>query len=323
MYIARLRDLHGLRFELRRTIPVEDGLGFESLIDLGNNPASLVSFSRFGLRYDDVLLDTLDAYAVDLEVLDKLFAPFAPQGTSRFEARTKPWMRTRMTSTEEGVIRALHPFDRRRLAYLRTGEINLSRIDHVSPKMFKSLPGKCRDELEQMFLTMERSLPQREVRSYVYAAFNLQHHFTTLTARSMPEAQDEEQIDTAFVREYCLLRDDAAFWSGTDQAEAYVRRYAYMHFDFGFERGRGFGGIFEEFMNDFRRPQPRPKQVAPERVQELFGMNMAEIRSMSRREFARVFRKKAMSMHPDQGGDHDAFVELLETYKKIVSSKAE
>ena len=52
-------------------------------------------------------------------------------------------------------------------------------------------------------------------------------------------------------------------------------------------------------------------------------MGMSEIRGMTRREFARVFRKKAMSMHPDKGGDHDAFVELLETYKRIVSSKPE
>ena len=52
-------------------------------------------------------------------------------------------------------------------------------------------------------------------------------------------------------------------------------------------------------------------------------MGMDEIRRLSRREFARIFRKKAMSMHPDKGGNHDAFVELLETYKRIVVSKPE
>jgi hypothetical protein len=52
-------------------------------------------------------------------------------------------------------------------------------------------------------------------------------------------------------------------------------------------------------------------------------MAMEEIRKLSRREFAKVFRKRAMSMHPDKGGDHDAFVELLETYKRIVTSKPE
>ena len=76
-------------------------------------------------------------------------------------------------------------------------------------------------------------------------------------------------------------------------------------------------------MNDFRRPRPRPKKIIPERVRGLFGLSMDEIRRLSRREFARVFRKKAMSMHPDKGGDHDAFVELLETYKRLVTAKPE
>jgi curved DNA-binding protein CbpA len=44
---------------------------------------------------------------------------------------------------------------------------------------------------------------------------------------------------------------------------------------------------------------------------------------MSRREFARIFRKKAMAMHPDKGGDHDRFVALLDAYKRIVSTKPE
>jgi hypothetical protein len=50
---------------------------------------------------------------------------------------------------------------------------------------------------------------------------------------------------------------------------------------------------------------------------------MAEIRRMSRREFARVFREKAMSAHPDKGGDHEHFVRLLDAYKQIVTTKPE
>jgi len=324
MYVAVVREGRGVHYELRRSVPLDGGLGFETLADLGEDPGHLVHFGRFGINYAESLLERLAHLDLDMDVLDEAFFPFAPSGFMDRASRSSTWKRTVPTRTLEDAIRALHPFDRRRMAYLRSGEVNLSRIEEVSPKLFSRLLGKSRDEIEQLFLRMERSLPHDEARHYVHAAFNLQRHFANLTARTMPEALDPTQLDEAFMHEFCLLHEDAVFAFGLPGGgRAYLRRYACMHFDFEFAAAGGFERIFQDFMNDFRRHRPRPKPVAPERVRELFGMTMSEIRGMTRREFARVFRKKAMSMHPDKGGDHDAFVELLETYKRIVSSKPE
>jgi len=324
MYVAALREKGRARFELRRTVPLDGGLGFEVLADLGADPGRVAHFGRFGMNYDGEFLAALAHLDLDADVLDEAFAPFAPHGYRPPADRGKPWRRTVLTSVQEDEIRALHPFDRRRMAYLRSGEVNLSRIDEVNPRMFRSLTGKCRDETEQLFLRMERELPKGEARTYVHAILNLQRHFATLSARTMPEALDPERLDEAFMHEFCSILADPAFGCGLPSgAQHYLRRYAFMHFDYGFPESDGFRRIYEDFMNDFRRPQPRPRPVQPERVKELFGVSMQEIRRMSRREFARVFRKKAMAMHPDKGGDHDAFVELLETYKRVVSGKPE
>jgi len=324
MYVAVLREGRDLRYELRRTVPQDGGFGFETLADLGGDPGRVVHFGRFGISYAESLLERLAHLDLDMDVLDEAFGLFAPAGFMDRASRGGAWKRTVPTRAQEDALRALHPFDRRRMAYLRSGEVNLSRIDEVSPKLFLRLLDKSRDELEQFFLRMERSLPGDEARHYVHAVFNLQRHFANLTARTLPEAQDQKQLDEAFMHEFCRLHDDAAFGFGLPKGvQAYLRRYACMHFDFDFATADGFERIFQNFMNDFRRHRPRPKPVAPERVRELFGMGMADIRSMTRREFARVFRKKAMAMHPDKGGDHDAFVELLDTYKRIVSSKPE
>lgn len=324
MYVAVMRDGGRPRYELRRTVPVDGGLGFETLADLGHDPWRMVHFGRFGMSCSEELLDDLARFDLDPDDLDEAFAPFAPQGYSAPSERGRVWRRTVLTRTQEDEILALHPFDRRRMAYLRSGEVNLSRIDEVNPKMFRGLVGKSRDELEQLFLRMEREMPRRETRTYVHAVLNLQRHFANLTARTMPEAQEPDRLDEAFLHEFCAILDDPTFGFGLPGGAAgYLRRYAFMHFDFDFPETDGFRRILEDFMNGFRRPQPRPKPVQPERVRELFGLSMAEIRKMSRREFARVFRKKAMSMHPDKGGDHDAFVELLETYKRIVTTKSE
>jgi len=324
MYVAVMREGGRPRYELRRTVPVDGGLGFETLADLGSDPGQVVRFGRFGMSCAEELLGVLAHFDLDPDALEEAFAPFAPQGYSSPSERGRIWRRTVLTRVQEDEILALHPFDRRRMAYLRTGEVNLSRIDEVNPKMFRGLVGKSRDELEQLFLRMERELPRGEARTYVHAILNLQRHFANLTARTMPEALDPERLDEAFMHEFCSILADPAFGFGLPSgARHYLRRYAFMHFDYDFPESDGFRRIYEDFMNDFRRPQPRPRPVRPERVKELFGVSMQEIRRMSRREFARVFRKKAMSMHPDKGGDHDAFVELLETYKRVVTTKPE
>jgi hypothetical protein len=324
MYVAVLRERSGVRYELRRSVLLGGGYGFETLADLGASPGRMVRFDRFGISYAEELLEALAHLDLDMDALDEAFAPFAPSGFTGGGGRGGTWKRTVPTRVQEDAVRALNPFDRRRMAYLRSGEVNLGRIDEVSPKLFLRLLGKGRDEIEQFFLRMEASLPREEARHYVHAAFNLQRHFASLAARTMPEALDQDRLDEAFLHEFCLLHDDPAFGFGLPGgAQTYLRRYACLHFDCDFPVTDGFAKIFQDFMNDFRRHRPRPKPVPPERVHALFGMGVAEIRNMTRREFARVFRKKAMAMHPDKGGDHDAFVELLETYKRIVSSKPE
>ena len=174
MYVAVLREGRGVRYELRRTVPLTGGLGFETLADLGPDPGRVVHFGRFGISYAESLLERLAHLDLDMDALDEVFGPFAPAGFLDRASHGGAWQRTVPPRAQEDAVRLLHPFDRRRMAYLRSGEVNLSRIDEVSPKLFLRLLGKSRDELEQFFFRLERSLPGDEARHYVHAAFNLQ-----------------------------------------------------------------------------------------------------------------------------------------------------
>lgn len=321
MYIALIRRGPNRRYELRRTVSGPDGLIAETLLDLGAHPERLVRFERFGIMYEPELLDGLAAFNLDMEALDRAFSLFAPHGYSSPESR-KPWIRTKILRTEEDAIRALPAFDRRRMAYLRSGEVNLSRIDEVNPRLFRRLPHQCRDEREQMFRRMEIDLPKEKYRSYIHAVFNLQRRFTDRTARHIPESLDPERLDEAFLHEFCLLQEDKSF-DPRGEARESLHRYVWMYFDFDFAPTDPFQRIFEDFMNDFRQHRKTRPAPSPDQINELFGLTMAEIRRMSRREFARVFREKAMSAHPDKGGDHEHFVRLLDAYKQIVTTKPE
>ena len=52
-----------------------------------------------------------------------------------------------------------------------------------------------------------------------------------------------------------------------------------------------------------------------------FGETQEVLKKMSRKEFARLYRLKAMELHPDKGGDHDEFVKLTEAYHALLKTK--
>lgn len=124
MYVAVLREGRSVRYELRRTVPRTGGLGFETLADLGPDPGRVVHFGRFGISYAESLLERLAHLDLDMDALDEAFGPFAPAGFMDRASRGGAWQRTVPTRAQEDAIRLLHPFDRRRMAYLRSGEVN-------------------------------------------------------------------------------------------------------------------------------------------------------------------------------------------------------
>jgi curved DNA-binding protein CbpA len=42
---------------------------------------------------------------------------------------------------------------------------------------------------------------------------------------------------------------------------------------------------------------------------------------MTREQQNRLYRKKAMKLHPDGGGDHELFIELTEIYNELLRTK--
>ena len=220
-------------------------------------------------------------------------------------------------------LAAVHPFDKQRLYYLRCGNMDQSDLCHITDKLFTPLVGKCRDELEQFFLAMERTLREREVKGYVFTIFDLQRFFPNwMFARTMPEAIEEEKLDHAFLQAYCELDGDTGFWSGLSRKRGlddYLSRYLIMFFDHSFAARSLEEEYMRNFINSRRRyaPPVRKARVAPEDAEELFGKPLQELQKMSRAGLARLFRRRAKELHPDKGGDHETFVRLTAIYEDL------
>lgn len=220
----------------------------------------------------------------------------------------------------------VHSFDKRRLHFLRFGSVDQGRIFHLPPRLEVKLLNRSRDELEQYFLEEEAALRETELKTYLYAALNLQQNFSQSFARSIPQALPPEQIDEAFLKAFCLLNDDRDFWQErTDFSRLpdYLVRYLILFFDSSFPRqNRQFhhGADFQNQHRQFHWPEGKDSLNEKE-IATLFGESEETLRNADKKDLTRLYRQKAKAMHPDTGGGHEEFVKLTEAYEKLLRNR--
>lgn len=302
------------------------------LFSLGTNPAQFIIYPGGNAFYiDPVIEDHLHEKGIEAEYdeLEDVFWEFIRPDIKR---AVEPFrLRQKRTSDRRAGGPALaseeyHLFDRRRLYFLRTGRSDQRRIGLVPARLFSVLADKSRDEIEQAFLMSEPILRPAEIKTYVYTIFDLPRYFTESFARMAPHLLDQSSVDNFFIKEVCRLNDDKRFWNGFEKEprlHEYLARYVIMFFDYDFNPG----GLLEEYLRDTinskRRYHPPSSRntVSLEEAGRLFNINGPELKKMGRRDLARLYRKRAMKLHPDTGGTHDRFVKLTEAYHDLMKSK--
>ena len=330
MYLARIKGNNSFSYQIRQSVPDKRRhvLTSRTLMDLGAAPGAYVVYPGGNAFYiDERVEEELASAGVSYryEELEELFWPFVDRAIrvllepfvsrSRTKAKTRP--------IEAGALSRVHPFDKRRLYYLRCGQMEQANLCFISDKLYTPLLGKSRDELEQYFLVMERTLRPDELKRYVFVVFELARQFPDVRLfKIMPEALDEEKLDQAFMQAFCKLQTDKKFWRGMDnpaEAQAYLSRYVIMFFDYQFAASAAEEEFLRNFINARRRyaPPPKKSRATPEEIKTLFGKPPEELRAMSKAALTRLFRRRAKKIHPDTGGDHDTFVRLTIIYEEL------
>lgn len=334
MYLARKTVNRKTSFIIRESFSEAGCLSHRDLLDLGGRPQQYIVYSgSYSFYIDDWVAGELVKKGVDPDPfeLERLFFPFLDPGVryriNSFADRAgyRNW-KPLSGERKKRILRETHVFDRRRLHFLRFGQTDQRRLDKPS-SLYNVLLDKSRDEIEQYILQQEQRLRPNEFKLYLYAIFDLQRFFTESFALSMPEALDAEKMDVHFIEQVCRLDRDEHFWEGlprrTDRLPEYLARYVIMYFDYSFSTGSGWEEYVRSFMDSRRRfvPPARSKRMTLSEVSTVFGVSRAELSALSRRELKRLFRKKARELHPDQGGDHDKFIELADAYNEIMRTK--
>lgn len=335
MYLATLTRGQTKHYEIRQSLPGDDHryLEYQIVFDLGGDPG----------RYIERLSDDICYFSAELEdrlqqetsedaslILEELLWDFLPAEEqtrlSIFRHRGKARVSALSEGERSAIEKDIHLFDRRRLYYLRYGAVDQSRIFRLNPKLYRPLLNKCRDEREFYLLDLEKALQHNELRTYVFAIFDLQRHFTESFSATMPEALNQIDIADFFIEEICSLNDDISFWrtgTGGTSLHDHLIRYMIMFFDHGYGRRSLFDDFVREFMGRHRAfswPEKKPA-VSTGQAEKIFQRKWQKLQKMSRRELTRLYRERAKELHPDSGGNHEQFIELNGAYASLMARK--
>ncbi len=335
MYLATLTRGQTKHYEIRQSLPGDDHryLEYQVVFDLGGDPG----------RYIERLSDDICYFSAELEerlqqetsedaslILEELLWNFLPAEEqtrlSIFRHRGKARVSALSERERSAIEKDIHLFDRRRLYYLRYGGVDQSRIFRLNPKLYRPLLNKCRDEREFYLLDLEKALQHNELRTYVFAIFDLQRHFTESFSATMPEALNQADIADFFIEEICSLNDDKSFWrtgTGGTSLHDHLIRYMIMFFDHGYGRRSLFDDFVREFMGRHRAfswPEKKPA-VSTGQAEKIFQRKWQKLQQMSRRELTRLYRERAKELHPDSGGNHEQFIELNGAYASLMARK--
>ena len=335
MYLATLIKGQNRRYEIRQSIPGKDRryLDYQVVFDLGRDPG----------RYIEELSDDICYFSAELEerlqeetaddasrILEDLLWDFLPVEEQTRLSLFRHRGRARVSPLSEKERRAIedeiHLFDRRRLYYLRYGAVDQSRIFRLNPKLYRPLLNKCRDEREFYILNLEKALQYNELKTYVFAIFDLQCHFTESFSATMPEALDQIDIADYFIKDICRINSDKNFWRngpGPDFLHHHLIRYIIMFFDHGYGRRSLFDDFVREFMGRHRAfswPDKKPT-VSTDQAEKILQTKWSKLQKMNRDELTRLYRRRAKELHPDSGGNHEEFIELNKAYASLLARK--
>ncbi len=334
MYLAKIQSGTTTRYQIRQSYEAEENsFNFRIVFDLGDNPGRFIQpFADHVALFDDNVLQAVSAHTgQDSEtVLEQLLHDFLPQETQKrldmFRGRST-YRGGPLTDAEKNRIAAqIHLFDRRRLYYLRYGAVDQSRLALLHAKSCRPLLGQSRDEREFYFTAEEKALQPGQYLQYVYAIFNLQRYFHQSFAPWLPESLAFDEMAEHFEPELCRLNNDSQFWQKEQIGHAlhhHLTRYLFMFFDYTPDQRSFFADFAKSFMaghRTFRWPERQATRSA-EKISEIFAIPYEQLKKMSRTQLSRQYRKKALQLHPDRGGDHDLFIELTAIYNELLQTK--
>ena len=332
MYLAQTTVDGQTHYSIRESYLHQNRFLSRNLLDLGIDPSQYIVYPGGNSFYIhesiEEQLNDLNVYPKGDELEDifwRFLDPAIRRALETFRSRQNNLKRRKVPKTRDATSK-FHIFDQRRILYLRCGRTSQKNMACVPHKLFQILTDKSRDEIEQMFMEMEKILTVREYKTYAYVIFNLQDFFTQWFAQTTPKLLDQKVVDEHFIEEICRMNSDSVFWGGMENSDSlneYLVRYAVMYFDYDYAPKSFIEEYIRKFINSRRdyRPSFKSQKASLEEAGKQFKTSPEELKKMTRKDLVRLYRKRIQTLHPDKGGDHDKFIKLTQVYHHLLKTK--
>lgn len=327
MYLARTEYKGTYTYSLRESYLTDGYLHSRELYQLGADPGRFIEYpGGRAYYYAEQLIEALQEQGVtDIDDrLDDLLYDFIKPEIRKIIGHFAQRGDVQKRSSGRPVPAVHHLFDKRRLLFLKSGHVDQGAVGRLPRKLFHVLDHKSRDEIEQYFLLAERILKPAELKTYTFVIFNLQRHFVSPLAKTFPAAMEGRKLDEHFIDAVCRLDDDHNFWRGLarDAAlPAYLARYVIMYFDNPFPEEDFMAAYIRDFMRSrrsFRFPQQPGPTMGLKAAAQTLGLAVEDLKKMDPTLLTRHYRKMAIKLHPDQGGNQDQFIKVTEAYQSAL-----
>lgn len=326
MYLAYEKKKGKPHFILRESLETLGRLTFRDLYEIGPDPSTVIRYPGGNAFYFDENMEAALAASgavYDSDTLEEIFRswlrPDIREALETFMNRSSRNTRKKPTETQkQEILKTVPDFDRRRAHYLRFGNMDQGPVENMPAALFLNHAHKSRDEIEQQFFRQEAStLKPRELKSYVYAVFDLQRFFQGMLAKKMPQALDQDMVDEYFLAEICRINETV--YKRDKDLDTHLIRYLIMFFDHSYADSTLLDDLAKDFMNRHRVFSPRrANSLTLENACKLFHISREELKTMTRKHLTRLYRKLARQVHPDTGGSHEKFVDLNKAYETLL-----
>jgi hypothetical protein len=329
MYIAQRAVGGTLHFRISHSY--KDGKWWRNrdLVDLGPEPNRFIipSGRDYGFAVREGIREELGEHGLrpGPGELEDLFLPFAPAHLQKQGNRSRHGAGRRRTLRDDEkrkLAEEIALFDRRRIHYLVWGDFDLSAISILPIQVFLQLANKSRDEIEQDLLRREQVLKPEEYKRYVFSVFNLQPYFIYLETGAMPPGQERDGLDQVFIEELCLINASPWYWMEDVPPcllHPHLIRYVIMFIDHDLEPGVSW----HDYLRGNQQPPAFMAEEPADGAEELFGIGGMELRVLSDHDLHILYKKRALALHPDHGGDQEKFIRLQQAYEAMVKERGQ
>ncbi len=263
MYLAFEKINGKTRYFIRESYRQADHFLSRDLIDLGSDPRSYIIYPGGNSFYiDPVVEDRLTDMGTkaDPDELEDIFWPFVHPEIRRvlepFRGRGKRQQANRRKKRPEETIETqLHIFDKRRMHYLRFGQMDQRDIDRLPLKFFRICITSQGMKSSKHSSTWKPCCHPGNIKPIHMWFLIFSNFFMNLMQKTLRTCLSTDKVDAHFIEQVCRLNSDLSFWAGMktgDSLHNYLVRYVLMYFDHDFAPRSFMEDYIHQFINRHR-----------------------------------------------------------------------